>query len=609
MIKKSTIPLLLLALFSIFSAYAEPQISNLKAVFNKNQVFLTWDEKELTDNIRLSVFSSNKPITLATLAKAEVLATLKNPSSSTDWWKDKSAFLITNNKDKGEEIFAGNVDSDKKAAKAVKKVSGFVISDYGKEIAPNGGLHVHSPNNKQIGMRYYAVAAYNKNKVVAFTATTQPIKVSCGFVEPIVLKKDAPKKNIAKNKPLVIALHGRGGGVGVDRKGNPVGNFIFYAPKSLAWQEGIPFKFSAYDSKSHITLVLNDRIWIGRILKRSELSDGRDKVKAIATFWMGYNPNIATSIEGPKFVCDNQTERLIVHLIKWAQKHFGCDPNATYITGGSMGGTGAVQMALHYPNVISAVYAAVPVVSFNFKKNAKDKFGKIVGYHTASRIQCTTGKFTEKDTPVMPNGTKLLDYLDGAKNISKANVDMPPMFITSGRRDNSIPWVNNPAFYAAANNAKQAITVFWNNGAHGMTKDLPKDMYKNYSLPRLFRYRLNKSFPALSNSSDNKNYGNGHLENGDMTGWVNRGMDWKDVVDTKNKYAISIAVNHPEIKYPVTSDVTIRRRQNFKPKVNTTVKVKINGKLTTAKIDKNNLLTVKNVVFKDKNFVKLEISL
>jgi hypothetical protein len=266
-------------------------------------------------------------------------------------------------------------------------------------------------------------------------------------------------------------------------------------------------------------------------------------------------------------------------------------------------------MALHYPDVISAVYAAVPVVSFTFERNAKDKKGKLIGYHTASRIQCSTGKFTIKNPAVMPDGTMLLDYLDGAKNIGKAFIDMPPMFITSGRRDSSIPWVNNPPFYAAANNAKQAVTVFWNNGDHGMTRDLPKDMVQNYSLAQLFRYRLNKSFPVFSNFSDNKNYGNGHLENGDLTGWINRGIAWKDVVDTNNIYSISIGVNHPEIKYPVTTDITIRRRQNFKPKANTIVKVKYNNKVTTATVDQDNLLTVKNVTFNSKDLVNFEFSL
>ena len=609
MIKHLSIPFKLLTLGLCFGAQANAELSNLNAVSRNNQVFITWNEKNLTAPMRLSVFSSSEPINLKNLAKAEVIASLKNPSSSTDWWKDSSKFLVQKNNLKFEEIFAGDVNSSQKAKKGKQQVTGFVISNNGKPIAPFGGLHVHSPNAKQTGMRYYAVAAYNKGKLVAFTANNTAVKATTGFVEPIALSASAPKKNAAKNLPLVIALHGRGGGVGVDRKGNPVGNFIFYAPSSLAWQEGIPFKFTAYKYPDHLRLVLNDRVWIGRILDRSELSDGRDKVMAISTFWVGYNPNIATSIKGPKFVCDNQTERLMVYLIRWAQRHFGCDPAATYIIGGSMGGTGAVQMATHFPEVISAVNASVPVVSFTFATNPKDKHGKVIGSNSAVRIMCTTGKFTPKNLPVMPNGTKLLDYLNGALNIGKANIDMPPIFATSGRRDASIPWINNPAFFAAANKARQALTVFWNDGDHGMTKFLPKDMQNEYSLKQLFRYRLDKSFPVFSNSSDNKNFGNGHLENGDITGWLNRGITWKDVVDTKNNYAISIAANHPEMKYPVTTDITIRRRQNFKPAINTVVKVKVNGKETTAKIDKDNLLTVEKVVFNDKNPVRIEFSL
>ena len=97
MIKHLSIPFKLLTLGLCFGAQANAELSNLNAVARNNQVFITWNEKNLTTQMRLSVFSSPEPINLKNLAKAEVIASLKNPSSSTDWWKDSSKFLVQKN--------------------------------------------------------------------------------------------------------------------------------------------------------------------------------------------------------------------------------------------------------------------------------------------------------------------------------------------------------------------------------------------------------------------------------------------------------------------------------------------------------------------------------
>ena len=178
---------------------------------------------------------------------------------------------------------------------------------------------------------------------------------------------------------------------------------------------------------------------------------------------------------------------------------------------------------------------------------------------------------------------------------------MPPIFATNGRRDMSIPWINNPPFYKAANDARQAFAVHWNNGAHTMTKEVPPII----TIPELLRYRLNQSFPAFSNSTDNKNYGNGDPEDGDLIGWINRGMKWDNIVDTPDRFEMSLTASHPDMKYPVTCDVTFRRRQQFKFPAGTKISVEINGKKQETVIDQNGLLTVEKVIFPDAKPVKI----
>ena len=567
-------------------------LSDLTGECRNGQVFLQWQEQELPATARITVYGSNERISLANLDQAEELASLLNVGSARDWWQDVNMFLVNRSQEaRKEENFAGNV-ADLGEGRAEQP--GFVITDNGAPIPPTGGLHVHTPNIDQTGKRYFAVVCRNAGKIVGFAATELPIDVVAAPIQPIRLGTKEWGQGSCKGLPLVVSLHGRGGGVGVDKEGKPVGTHLLFADRSVAWREGIPFKFSLLrDDRGFVVMRLNDRIWIGRVMEAGEFSDSRDQVPAIATFWYGYSTTIATSIRGPKFVCDNYTERLIVKLVHWAQDYLGTDCNRTYLIGGSMGGTGSIQLATHYPQEFAAVAAQVPIYSYTFKK------AKVNGNTSVSRIICTTGRFTQRDTPTLPDGTPLLDALNGARNIAHPEIDFPPIFATNGRLDGSMPWENNPPFYKAAQEARQAFRVAWNNGDHGScSRLLPPDMRCTVD-ETLLRYRLNECFPAFSNSSTDKNYGNGDPADGDVEGWLSRGYNWTLKQDTPNRLEMELTVSFPGITYPVKTDITFRRRQQFKPAPGEAVTAHVGSKKHSITIDANGLLTIPNVVFPD----------
>lgn len=573
-------------------------ISGLNGEYRNGQVFLRWQEHKVGKTMRLKVWSSASPITRDKLNQAKNIASHLNVNSALDWWLDPDSFLrARSNAAKSEEIFAGNVTDTGKQRQIVR---GFVIKDGGKPIAPSGGLHVHTPSPAQQGKRYFAITLHKgfSDEVIGFSATDKPIEVGPGKASPIRISGTLGKDS-AKNMPLVIRLHGRGGGVGVDAAGRPNGTHVIYVDRNLAWREGIPFKFAAMIKKGKLEIALFDRIWTGRKLTRAESSDNRDYVPAIATFWLGYNTNIAISNKGPEFRWDNYTERYILHIIRWAQEYLGADKNRTYITGGSMGGTGTVQMVTHFPEIFAAARACVPIYAFNWKK--MDKKTK----PNAWRMSCSIGFFSKKNPARLPNGMDLVEYTDGAKNIARPEIDMPPLLATNGRNDASIPWINNPPFYRAANAARQMFCVYWNNGPHGMTRQVPADFVSEADM---FRFRLNESYPAFSNYSDDRNPGNGSPADGDLIGWINRGFKWENIVDTPQRYEITVSAAYKGIKYPVNCDITIRRRQNFKFAPGTVINVSVNGSSSTVKIDEHGLLTVKNVRFESSAPVKLIFS-
>ena len=584
----------LLTVFAAFQLFAG--LSNLTGTYRNGQVFLLWEESNIPANSKFSVWTSSKPITKENIKQAERVAHLIHPQSAYDWWKNKNSFVVSRSKQaKDEEIFAGAVaDLDTKNG----TVTGFVISDKGTPLNPKSGLHVHTPGKNQTGLRYFAVTRHDgtNEAVLDFVTVKSPVKVGVGKVNIIRMSGNITRKQ-TNGRALIVDLHGRGGGVGIDNKGRPRGTHIIFTDSTLGWREGLPLKFDIYVAGGVVRLNLNDRIWTGRKIDRSESPDSRDRVPAINTFWLGYNKNIAINNNKFGYDWDNYTERVILYIINWMHEELGIDKNRVYLNGGSMGGSAAVQLATHFPNVFAAAYAYVPIYSFTWER--MPKYPKL--QPSMARLQCAIGMFSDKDSVKMPNGIELRDYANGARNISRTAIDMPPIFATNGRRDMSIPWINNPPFYKAANDARQAFAVHWNNGAHTMTKEVPPII----TIPELLRYRLNQSFPAFSNSTDNKNYGNGDPEDGDLIGWINRGMKWDNIVDTPDRFEMSLTAAHPDMKYPVTCDVTFRRRQQFKFPVGTKIAVEINGKKQETVIDQNGLLTVEKVTFPDAKPVRI----
>ena len=594
---------LILLASAMLCSSVQAGISGLTAQYRNGQVFLQWKESDLSPKARLTVWGSSEPITEQNFSRAEKLADQLNVNSARDWWLDVSSFLTQRSKEqKSEEIFAGKTAQPKTGSSAVQ---GFVIEDCGKPIPADGGLHVHTPmNRRETGKRYYAVSCQDQGKTAGFTALEKPIKVSIAPTPAIRIAGSKVSRGSGKGRPLVVCLHGRGGGVGVDNKGRALGTHLFFTDRTLGWREGLPFKFTVgiRSNPDRVEIIFYDRVWIGRSMTKQEYSDSRDAVKAISTFWMGYNPRIAESLLGPEFQCDNYTERLLLHLIRWVKEYYGTDPAAVYITGGSMGGTGAIQLAMHFPKEFAAVSAKVPIYSYTWKPS------QVGGNTSAWRMQCSVGKFSQKNPARMTDGTDLLEYLNGARSIARAEVDMPAIFACNGRRDKSMPWANNPPFFKAADQARQFLSVYWNNGFHGMAGDMPDDMKRGMDFPSLFRFRLDSLFPVFSKCSDNRNYGSGDIEDGDLVGWLNRGIRWKTLADEPGCCRITLSVSHPEIKYPVTADVTIRRRQKFLPKTGETVRVKIGGKETELKIGADGLLTIPNVRFDDERELEIEIT-
>jgi hypothetical protein len=115
-------------------------------------------------------------------------------------------------------------------------------------------------------------------------------------------------------------------------------------------------------------------------------------------------------------------------------------------------------------------------------------------------------------------------------------------------------------------------------------------------LERFRRFRLDESVPVFINTSSDRNAGNGDPADGDIIGWINRGMDWKDIEDKPDRYAITMIADYPGLEYPVRTDVTLRRLQHFRIKPSEPLSVQIGSAASVSiKADVQGRLTVPGV--------------
>lgn len=558
---------------------AAPPVTDLQANYRDGQIFLTWREAPTPAGTTFNVYVAKQPLTPADLTAERRIAHHVEPHSARDWWQDPASF-------------------DAKAPAG--EPAGFVIEAGAAPLDPSGGLFVYTITPETAGPLWFAVTSSDgegqetTDLIAGANLLAEPITGQVAPVRAIwVGDGEAPAAGSGQGKRLVLSLHGRGGGVTAAERPQTV-NYLLFGDASQGWREGLSAKFQIHVGEDQVSLIPSDRTWVNRPV--TESGDGRDHVPAINTWWYGYRADIHQPERNEPPVVPNYSERRLLAMIRWAEQELGVDPNQVILTGGSMGGSGSVALAMHYPELYAAVGAQVPVVSMTERGG---RGGSL------SRLTSLNGPLNDA---VTGEGEPLIEHFNGERLASREAIDLPPMFITNGRTDASIPWPNNPPFYRAMQAARQALFVHWNNEGHGDAHRLAPDDVKNW-WNQLDRFALDRSYPVFTNNSDDKNPGNGDPTDGDIVGWINRGLDWRDIVDTADEYAITISAAHPDITYPVTLDLTPRRRQQFRPAAGTALQAQVGDAAPVAvTVDELGLFTVPGIRLAGPDGVRVRVT-
>jgi hypothetical protein len=531
-------------------------ISGITATPRGGQIFLTWQEADTPPGATFSVYRHDRPI--VDLGVATRIAWRIEPHSARDWWADPASF-----------------DVKKPSAAPV----GYRL-DAGARLDPSHGLFVYTVEPGDPTHLYFAVtltgADGHESRDLTSGNATAAIEAQPG---PILAfwqhDTDEPPPGAGKDRALWMRLHGRGSVV-------PNMEYLAFGDRHLGWRPGLAFKFSVTLDDQTVFIQPTDRTWVGPA--RAPSTNAR--APAIWTFWYGYNSRIDDPDAMATGVPTNYTERRLLWILDFVGRRYQPDRNRFYLSGSSMGGCGTLSFGFRHPDLFAALHAHVPIVSYTYEKPT-----------SAHRLEqaCWTGPIPAN--LLTDEGVPLLDRMDAVRTVRESPGQLPFLFMVNGRKDTSIPWHNNPPFYRAMNASRRALVAYWDEGTHPTAGVGAPDDIKAWE-KRLRRFKLTESYPAFSNTSSNSNPGEGPATDGDPVGWINRGFDWRDIVDQPDRYEITLSLEHPGIVYPVTTDVTLWRLQRFSVAAGDRVRWSV-GSMSgdSVTVDRNGGVTITGVTF------------
>ena len=264
------------------------------------------------------------------------------------------------------------------------------------------------------------------------------------------------------------------------------------------------------------------------------------------------------------------SQKSYLEAINWAESHFPVDTTRVYATGDSHTGFGALITAVTYPQKIAAIYATVEPV--NIGPTGNQVYEEEWGMNT-SKLN------TDFMNPQTGLPIPITDFSDAQVMVHNDEfLNVPMIFDVHGKNDTKVAWNSSKIEWLDSVQSNNIGGVFyWDQRQHGGNG---KNFTNDETTPNFFRYQTTKSFPAFSNCTINQNPGNGDKNSGDPWGAINGYLDFNDnITDQPCNYSINVFIKNlyvggvlaPKQYDTCTSDITIRRLQNFHPQNGQTV--------------------------------------
>lgn len=525
-------PLLGLAALLLAPAARAQQASNLAALHRSGQTFLTWDEAgtgNTTESYR--VYRHTAEITAGNLPEAAALAQLPRGSSR---YPAESAF-------RGSNVY-------------------FVIENLGPNVASNRGLFVYTPH--EAGSFFYAVTLRtngweNTGDFSAANALTAAVTEVEADPEPVLVRTSATGR--VRTYTQYMDYH----------RWNPtLGGYAYnYSvclpanySNTVAWP--LHLKLVSHGSRYDET---ETGSWYNRGIQI--YGDDPDD-----TWHYGFHENwdYSKSTHPTSGIIINYTEqrhlRAIHDVIR--DPYYSVDTNRIYAWYSSMGGSGAMTLGFHYPDVFAAVFCWQPVTVYRTADFWRGQdFEKLWG---GTNYNLPIESRGPQASPITNfNGMGVFDWMDHLAMLTNhPGRDVPMFFFHAGKNDGNIEYPSQGAPAPEAfQRARAGFVAMIDPSSHSgiAFADWPTASTTNWDIRQL-AFRRDVSFPAFSWASGNDTV---PPPAEPLTNFYNKTLEWScpwnnfagAIVDTPTNYEIALrsraGAQH--------TTVTIRRPQAFKP--------------------------------------------
>ncbi|MEQ1832211.1 MAG: alpha/beta hydrolase-fold protein [Candidatus Eisenbacteria bacterium] len=286
-----------------------------------------------------------------------------------------------------------------------------------------------------------------------------------------------------------------------------------------------------------------------------------------SSFYFGYEANYDTEqpLNVPRtdggMVVD-YTEQRVLYLLDWANETMPHDPQRVYAMGVSMGGSFAFFLAWHHPDRIAGALSVIPKICLAYRP---DVFPEL-----RTSLDRLWGS-PDLDLPTTA-GERVFQWMDGREQARiERHRGSAPIVGFAGLNDNVVGWGEKVAYFESMEANRAGGSWFWDQRGH-YTPHEQTEWFPMMATRQLYKYRIDRSYPAFSNCSTNSDPGTGDPVTADPIGNINGAVDWIEdsVGDEWLRWDISLrtrplvtqdgVLGAPE---SLLVDVTPRRLQRF----------------------------------------------
>ena len=428
------------------------------------------------------------------------------------------------------------------------QVPRFIIEEGQPPLASGTGLFVHKP--ARAGRAFYvvtAVVAGTEKTAIEPTNTAEVASEAVGPAPPVLQRADKPAEFAYVPSPT-LRYYVRW--EQEERSGVPGRPFDYLVaiPPKVTYPAPVGIHLHAWGG----LLTNGFGWWYGTALSRSVLVSTN---QIPYDWWTGYHERLLSgALRAPgdwqTGVVRPYTQTRLLQFVDWLGTTLKIDQTRTFTAGNSMGGSGAIMLAIRQPSriawAVSWVGVHIPEMSPQFRGSYEGVFGK----------REWGAKFED--------GTPVWDYFDDAWYLRRyPDRDIGFITFSNGKNDGGIGWKQAVEFLKALQETRQPHMFIWGQDGHNQRAVMPVNGGEQFMPIDL---RTDQSLPAFSRGSLDDVPGDGDPKVGDLRGQINAFLAWEteSIVDQADQWSIVLKLAPKAPKPEGVADVTPRRLQRFK---------------------------------------------